>query len=186
MKFNSIEYLNTWATSGRYPAIHDAIVFSSQAIQSRRILDLGCCFGLLGQRLKSVEGFEHVVGVDADLTAIKAAGAAGITIPLCNMSLTEGTLEAFCFLLKEHRVGAVVARRVLPEIFSECVEFALPAFLAIRAAGVEEWLIEGRVESSRSSNYLSSVQKEVDLMKDVYRPISVPVGSSSIFYLKGV
>lgn len=168
MRFNSVEYLQAWASGKRFPAIHDDIASAAEQFMiGNRVLDLCCSYGLLGERLKkTVAGY--AVGIDADGEAIAKAKAAGISIDLYQLKVTPESFTDLVQILQSCRVNAVVARRCLPELFGENLDFGRQFFAELRRVGVKEVLIEGRVKTKNATNALSSIEDEISLASESF------------------
>ncbi|MDC7784791.1 hypothetical protein PQJ75_00800 [Rhodoplanes sp. TEM] len=169
MRFDDPGYLAAWR-AGRYPRIHDAI-FEMAVVYMRgtRVLDLGCSYGLIGDRLVRNGMAEFVVGVDADEAVLAQGRDAGVSGTLYSLRVTEETLPELIELVSSRRLDVLVARRVLPELFGENVQLGRRFAHELRAAGIREVFVEGRVASVRSVNALRSIDEEVDLLSEAYR-----------------
>lgn len=62
----------------------------------------------------------------------------------------------------------MIARRCLPEVFGNDLDFGRAFAARIRAAGVTELVIEGRIKSHRSVNALAGIDDEIALMSGEY------------------
>lgn len=183
MRFNSIEHLQAWQRTGRFPAIHDAIAAAVNSFGcSLGYLDLCCSFGLLGQRLIRENGCD-VVGVDIDADAIAAGQAAGIKAKLIHMPVKPDTLKDLVQICQSNTLGGIVARRALPELFGHDLAFGETFTNAMADAGIKEIFIEGRVATRNATNPLSSIDKEVALLGSRYKQVR-RVGAVSYLVLK--
>ena len=172
MRFNSPEHLETWRTTGRYPAIHDALANVAVAdVRGRRLVDLGCSYGLLGARVVAEAGLEFGLGIDADGAVLAAARAAGVPIELEEMKVTEVTIPRLSDMLEYHRIDVMVARRVLPELFGADLTAGQRFVEMLCQVGIKEVFLEGRVDSPKSVNALRSIAQEVELLAPWFREV---------------
>ena len=184
-KYNSPEYLRGWVAKRLYPDIHSAIFLAATtALKGKRVLDICCSYGLLGQHLKDTGQFEFVCGMDAEEPTVNAAMIKGIEIPLMVMKLTWGTSVAFTQYLAQNRIDTIVARRAFPELFSEDPDFGREMSREFHNVGVKEILIEGRVVSPRTTNALGRLENEVALFSDQYEQQPTPYDLPNIAYLR--
>jgi hypothetical protein len=160
-RFDSQTYLDDWKASGRFPRIHDQIfaVVKAWAPAGVVCLDLCCCTGLLAQRLKDA-GF-GACGVDGDRDALERARAAGVDAPLIPLTIDETTLPTFGPMVAALGVGTVVARRCLPELSGGDPAMVRRIVDVLLDAGVGQLIIEGRVNSARSTHPLACVNDEI-------------------------
>ena len=169
-RFNSPEYLSAWRTKGIWPSIHDAMAdFAAANMRAKFLLDLGCSYGLLGARIGVENGGLACAGVEADEKVIQAAQEAGVPLRFYTLKLTRATLPAFAKILVETRARAIVARRILPELWGEDREGGAEFVDLIADLGVREILVEGRIVSERATNPLRSIDDEVALLSSRYR-----------------
>lgn len=164
MRYDSPDHLATWSATGRFPAIHDAIAqVAAVEMTGRRVLDLGCSYGLLGGRLMSKGLADFALGVDTDLDVMDAGLAAGLPVEYRQIKVDFTTIDALVSLISEHRIDVLVARRIMPELFGDNLPLGVSFGIKLASAGVREVLLEGRVQTSAAVNALSSVDKEVGL-----------------------
>lgn len=170
MRFDSRERLDTWQIGGGFPAIHNDIVTAAIVyVRGRRVLDLGCSYGLLGARLIAAEAAEFVVGVERDAEIVRQARDAGVPITFAVFAVNRSTMPALEALVLVHKLDVLVARRVLPELFGEDLELGRDFARAIAGAGISEMLIEGRVATRNAKNALATVDQEVALLDSSYK-----------------
>ncbi|RTL28020.1 MAG: class I SAM-dependent methyltransferase [Rhodocyclaceae bacterium] len=172
MRYNDDEHLRRFG-SGTFPTIHDDIftMFVSNVL-GQSVLDLGCCFGLLGERIARA-GW-RAVGVDALAWQLDKGRAAGVTIPLFQLKVGENTLADLLRLVAEHAVDTVVARRSLCVILAgkqkheanEPLAAALARGLAER--GVRELVIQGMAPDPRAVAALKSVDDEIAILAPAF------------------
>lgn len=162
-RFDAPEYLQEWQDTGRYPAIHDAIFNMAAATlePGTPVLDLGACTGLLTARLQRA-GYT-VTAAEGNAESYRAGRAAGTwgEAPVWTQYVTPATLDGFASLLAERRVEALIARRVLPEVY-DGMAGDFPAFAdVLRHSPVRTIILEGRKASRRTTHPLGSAEREV-------------------------
>ena len=181
MRFDSPEQLETWVKTGRWPAIHDRIAdFATQHVFGRRLIDLGCSYGLLGARIMAQAGMDAALGIDSDQKAISAAQKAGVPILFKRMQVTGANLDALGDVIAEMHADVLVARRVLPELFGDDLAGGWNFGRVLHEAGIREIVVQGRVDGAGSVNPLRSVRQEVELLSHSYRE---GVGAGPLSYL---
>jgi hypothetical protein len=161
-RFDAPEYLTEWEGTGRFPAIHDAIFNMTAATlpPGARVLDLGACTGLLTARLNRA-GYE-VTAAEGNAESYRAGHAAGTwgEAPVWTQYITPATLDGFASLLQERRIDAIIARRVLPEVYDGMAgDFGAFADV-LRASPVHTIILEGRKASARTTHPLGSAARE--------------------------
>lgn len=172
MRYDAIEHLEAWQANGRFPKIHDAITDMAMAsLRGRRILDLGCSYGLLGTRLRQNGLADVVVGVDASLDVLSDALRAGIPIMARPLRVTRESLPQLLAWVREHKLDAIVARRILPELFGNDLETGRLFGHLVARAGIKEMIIEGRVISPNAKNPLQSIDQEVKMLVESFREV---------------
>jgi trans-aconitate methyltransferase len=172
MRFGSAEHLDAWRAYGAYPRIHDAIfrVIITE-MMGTRVLDLGCCYGLLAQRVLRQAGIKLAIGVDADAKAISAGAAAGIGAELLSLEVNEASLPQLIAMVTRHKIDVLIARRVLPELFGGHPELGRRFATEMRGAGIREVFLEGRVATAKAVNPLSSIEAEVEMLSAGFREV---------------
>ena len=93
-------------------------------------------------------------------------------IRIFRMRVTVETLPEFAKVLQEVKPGALIARRVLPELWGEDRAGGLAFADVLAEEGVSEILIEGRVASERSTNALKGIDEEVELLSTRFREVT--------------
>jgi hypothetical protein len=172
VRFNSPEHLASFRWHGRFPIIHDAIADVVTAhMRGDRLLDLGCGYGLLGQRIAKQLGGCFAIGVEADAAAIGAGQAAGVTIEFAHLKVTKATVPQLLRLVERHKITTLIARRVLPELFGDDLQAGIEFAAGLSLTGVKEIFLEGRVQSISSVNPLRSVAEEVELLDPACREV---------------
>lgn len=183
MRFNSPELLEAWQATGEWPAIHNAM--SEMAITyvtGRRLLDLGCSYGLLGARITAENAMEPGIGVDASSDAIAAGKAARVPLDLKFMRVLPRRSDwlDLMAIIRDNGVDVVIARRVFPELFGEHVDEMSAFGEELRRAGIKELLVQGRVETAQATNRLHSVVQEYRELANSFRDVAV---RGSVAYL---
>lgn len=174
-------YLDQWKTLGVWPAIHAPMAsFAVAHMRAESILDLGCSYGLLGARISHDAGGIPCIGIDADQKVIDAAVAAGVEVTFRCLKVSEATLPDLQAIIAEHQPKALIARRVLPELWGENLPGGGLFAAMLAECGVKEILLEGRVASERATNPLRSIHDEVALLSEQYREV---VRSKALSYL---
>jgi hypothetical protein len=187
MAFDSIELLNMWKDRGTFPKIHDNMAYAAVlTLQGPNVLDLCCSYGLLGRRiLGQVPQVRKMYGIDADFGVIQSSKEAGLThdMEIWHAKIVPGTEDLLYNFVTERQITSIVARRALPELFSEDPAWGKQVIERLWELGVKEWLIEGRVQSKRSTNALAGLIDEVELLSDCYTIEPRPDLPRNIAYL---
>lgn len=171
VRFDALEYLTQYRAgreAGRqvFPAIHyDLFQLIVEEAVGRRALDLCCSTGLLAQRLAE-QAHMYAVGVDADRRALDRARQYGVTVPLREIAIEPGTFDDLVELVLNHRIGVLVARRCMPELFGHDMDAGREFVRAMHRAGISEVFLQGRVETKGAVNRLRSIEHEVALWID--------------------
>jgi hypothetical protein len=169
MRFNSIEYLFAYRKTGIFPAIHKNIAsMALDHVQGRSGLDLCCSHGLLGQQLANRGGYV-MAGIDSDFKAVDLAQIY-VDMPVYQIRVDRNNLDKIRNTLYVRDITFIVARRCLPELFGDDLEWGIDFFAAMREYGVRELVLEGRVKTKNATNALHSLEAEIDLVSDSYTP----------------
>lgn len=160
-RFDSLEHLDRWRATGRFPRIHDGItaLVRSTLPKWAQVADLGSSTGLLTRRLAE-HGYE-VCGVEADARAIALGeeyGTYGEECPVHPFEVTPDTLADLEGLLAG--TDAVVARRVLPELLDNQVTPAMVGEV-LAEAGVRWIVLEGRAPRAGATHKLAHLGAEI-------------------------
>lgn len=168
--FDSDHILQDWKDRGRWPQIHGKIGWcATEYLTTPNVLDLCCAFGLLADRIaKTVPCVKKVVGVDGSLQSIAKAKAAGVPVTIHHMVIFNDTVHQLYDLIKEEQITAIVARRAFPELFDQDHEFGRCFSKSVRNLGVQEILIEGRIDSANAKSTLKTLDAEIALFADDY------------------
>lgn len=170
MRFSDEEYLRAWKEEGNYPKIHDTLytLFAS-TYQSKTVMDLCSCTGLLGQRIKDVNKI-NVVSVEGDPAWIARGNKWGTNVPVLELWILPETLPRFTQFIEDNEVTGICARRCISEIFGNDAkgrhlkspnwEWAETFTKAILNAGIKEIWIEGRANQGRSTHCIPDTATE--------------------------
>ncbi len=182
MRYNSLDHLKGWQESRAFPNIHHPVtsMFCTE-VTGRRVLDLGCCHGLLGARLLERKAADVVIGVDADAAAIAAARAAGVPVAFNHLKVERSTFLNISELITLNRLDVVLARRIIPELFGADLNAGIAFSGLLADAGIKELILEGRASSSKAVNSLSSIDREVALFKGRW---AVKASAGAVRYLQ--
>lgn len=160
--YDDYKYLEEFK-SGNYPKIHDDIFHLACLTPAKNVLDLGCCYGLLSDRLS--KHFSKVVGVEGNKHYCERA----IYDNIINLRIQESSLEQLKTIITDNNVDMVIGRRVLPELYDTGGESLLMKLSNLfYDCNVKYLVIEGRIESKKSVNRLKSIDEEIKIMSDYY------------------
>ncbi len=164
--YNDSKHLKAWTSRRTYPAIHNGIfdAVSSLSRWDGGAIDVCCCYGLIGQRIRHHLG-RPAMGVEGLQWQIDAALAAGIEIPLYRMMIAPDTIDAMGRLIRDFGAVTMVARRCLSEIFYPDQSFASEFGKVVIESGIKEIFLQGRAFSSRSTHPIPHTDAEVALMR---------------------
>lgn len=169
MSFYDKEYVDNYYAKHEFPKIHDDIYSLHEKIKCNNILDLGCCTGLLACRLS--EKYGNVVGVEPNLNYLNNA-IVNDKITYYNLEINHNTLPQFEQILQKHKIDTIYARRVFPEITDTGgTSLVREVGNVLYKNGVENIVMEGRIERKNSQNKLSNLNKEVEALSDNYKPV---------------
>lgn len=169
MRFNSTEYLEKWEKTGQYPKIHNDIAFLfEQYSKGNRVLDLCCSSGLLGERLHRKLGV-HAVGIDGDRIAIEKALKFGVSMQIHHLKIKRQSLKDVVQIIENDRLNTIIARRCVPELFADDIEFGYEFAHQMKNIGIKEIFLEGRAKTKSSNNKLNSLNKEVAVFSEYYK-----------------
>lgn len=170
MRYDSAEHLKAWQADGTFPKIHEAIAnVALTELTGRRVLDLGCSYGLLGARLRKWGVATEAVGIDVDENVIAAAQAAGVPVGFNHLRLERASFPEALAIVKAQHLDVVIARRIMPELFGKDLEAGKLFAHLLARAGVKEMIIEGRINTLSATNPLKSIDQEVEMVSVAYR-----------------
>jgi hypothetical protein len=183
MRFNAPEYINEFSSTGQFPKIHRNIVdMALNHVKGRKGLDLCCSHGLLGQQLMQ-RGNYVMCGIDGDIKAVQLARDHKIQMEILPLAIKKTTLELIITFIKAQNCSFVVARRCLPELFGDDMEFGIEFFHQMREIGITEVMLEGRVATKNAVNPLFSLNAEIDLISQDYTPWQQ---ANNVAYLRAI
>ncbi len=168
MRYNSIEHLVRWESTGKYPIIHNKLYkIIERNLRGESVLDLCCSTGLLGQRISSLLGVK-TVGIDADITAIENARSYGVDVDIQVLKINPINLDPIMEVISNYKITALVARRCMPELFSANILTAHNFSSHLASADVEEIFLQGRVRTKAATNLLPTLDAEIKLFLKEY------------------
>ena len=183
MRFNAPEYINEFTATGQFPKIHRNIVDMAIAhVKGKKGVDLCCSHGLLGQQLMQRGNFQ-MIGVDGDKKAVQLAHENKIWMDVFHLAIKKETMEVLTNLVKSQNCTFLVARRCLPELFGNDMEFGIDFFHQMRQIGITEVMLEGRVATKNAVNPLFSLNAEIDLISQNYTPWQQ---ANNVAYLRAI
>lgn len=170
-RFDSHEWLEAWRKTGRFPHIHDAIfnAFAANVDPGTSVLDIGASTGISTARLQHL-GYTATVA-EANMESIERGreyGTWGDAHIWVNY-ITPATIEGLEGLLKDREVKAILARRVISEVYDgmkgEPAEFAR----VVRESGVQIIVLEGRKISRNTVHPCGTADLEAAVFGDGWR-----------------
>ena len=172
-RFDDDKLLKAFFESGQYPKIHDniCVLVKRTSTGLKRVADIGACHGLLSHRLLTECDKEFVLAVEGNKKYLVNATKHS---DLCyyNKYVLPSNLDELRSTLKEHRINLVVARRVLPEICDAGGVNLVSEFASmLHEVGVEQIILEGRVNVPNPKNRLHTVEHEAIAISDYYAPV---------------
>lgn len=166
MTFDSLKHLENFK-SGIYPAIHTPMLSAIYRLQpAGNILDLACCYGLIGEALLG-KGF-NVIGVEKNTQYIASAKKYGVQMPIHQLDICVNNLDKLQSIIDTNNIKTVIARRCFPELFSHDLDFGMATVKMFYEQGVESLYLQGRVVSKRTINPLGRIEDEVKICADFY------------------
>lgn len=158
--YNDDKYVKQYLTNGKYPKIHDDIaVLIRELPKDSVVLDVGCSTGLLTQRM--VDMGLKCYGIDIDKVAISKANQYCKMMDIANIA----TLEQYVI---DNNINVAVCRRVLPEIMDTGVLFD---FIDVMSRHIEYCVVEGGIESAKSTHKLKNIDEEIKVLSKYYNLI---------------
>ena len=171
MRYNDIGYVEQYKSSGKYPKIYDDIFDISSDLQNENIIDLGCCFGLLGHKLKDRNNL--VIGIEGNKNLIsKAIEKDGVKY--INLKINLENIDKIGAIIRENEIKTVYARRIIPELYDEGgIQLLNSLVLCFYENFVEHIVLEGRKRTSRHTSVLHSIELECDIFKSFYDVVKI-------------
>ncbi len=169
-RFDSELHLQRWRDLGEFPAIHRGIAELALRATQGPMLDLCCSTGLLGQQM--LARGRTCLGVDRSEVALATGQAYGITLPTVTRDIV--TMADWCWLgtlIAQRHIRTVLARRCLPELFTDASmrRYGPNVARLLAEAGVKQLVLEGRRVPSRAVHPLGSADQEALLLVACYR-----------------
>lgn len=170
-RFDSHEWLEAWRKTGRFPHIHDAIfnAFSANVEPGTSVLDIGASTGISTARLQHL-GYKATVA-EANMESIERGREYGTwqDAHIWVNYITPATIEGLEGLLKDRAVEAILARRVISEVYDgmkgEPAEFAR----VVRESGVKIIVLEGRKISRNTVHPCGTADLEAAVFGDGWK-----------------
>ena len=161
MKYDDLQRLEDFE-KGIYPKIHDDIFKLVSETDGHSVLDVGCCYGLLSNRLS--KSFD-VVGIEQNKEYCKKS----VYDKVVNMKISEDTLDDLRDIIKQNHIDIVVCRRVIPEMYTGGGEKLILDFAdVLYECGVQYIVLEGRIKSKKSVHRLKGVDEEIEILNRNY------------------
>lgn len=161
-RFDSPEWITEWKATGRFPHIHDAIynLFAATVEPGTSVLDIGASTGIMTARLQ--HGGYTVTAVEANPESIATGRELGTwqAAPIWTNFITPATLLGLESLLHERKVTAIMARRVISEVFDSMGDQLADFARVIRESGVQVIVLEGRKISRNTVHPCGTADKE--------------------------
>lgn len=158
--YNDDKYVKEYLTNGKYPKIHDDIAVLIRGLPKNSVvLDVGCSTGLLTQRMLDM-GLK-CYGIDIDAEAVSKANQHCKVMDIRSLASVERYII-------DNNINAAVCRRVLPEIMDTGVLFD---FIGVMSRHIEWIIVEGRIESARSTHTLKNIDEEIRALSVYYKLI---------------
>lgn len=160
--YSDLKYINDYKSYGKYPKIHDDISYLVCDTKGNNVIDIGCCYGLLSDRLSKKF---NVIGIEQNTYYCENA----IYKNVINMSITKDTLDKLKNILIDNEIDIVVCRRVVPELY-DCGGNGLIKDIEklFYQCNVKYIILEGRIVSERSVHKLKSINEEIEILSDYY------------------
>lgn len=164
--YNDEKYIRDYLKTGKFPKIHDDIwrEISGTHVCGDSVADIGCCYGLLSVRCAQIA--KHVVGIEANEKYL-AKAIQHPRVDYVPMTITLDTVPDLEKVFEQYKVDTVVMRRVVPELYDtggyELIEELSKMF---KRRDILRIILEGRIESSRSTHPLKNVVEEWKLFED--------------------
>jgi hypothetical protein len=177
MRYDDEEHLKAYTRHNSFPKIHDDLyAMVREHAEGRSFLDLCCCYGLLGERVRQGVAGARVIGVEGNMSSVDKAERYGVKIRIHRLRILPRTLEAFVALVKAHEVSVILARRCLSEIFvadhqtqpKRDHRFAEDFREGVLAPGVREFVIQGRAPTSAATWPIKDVDDEIQMLVPTY------------------
>ena len=159
MGFADDQYIKEYKEQHKYPKIHDEIYSLHKHIDCKNIMDLGCCTGLLTTHLS--ETYPELVGIEPNKNYLKKAPRKD-NITYYNFPIKHETLPLLQQIIRKHHIDTIFGRRVMPEIHNYGGDKLIRELNTLfYRNNIRNIVLEGRIESRRSTHELSNINKEI-------------------------
>ena len=108
-----------------------------------------------------------MAGDEADKKSVEPANLY-ISMPVYHIKVNRENMDKIHNTLYVRDITFIVARRCLPELFGDDLEWGIEFFKSMREYGIRELVLEGRVATKNAVNPLHSLAAELDLVSDSY------------------
>lgn len=163
-RYDDDSYILDYRNFGIYPKIHDDIffLFSENVPRGTFVLDIGGSIGMLSTRLQDA-GYNAVM-----IEPTKAADKCPSDKVFCYYTMIKAaTLPVVDFILKNHKIEYVIARRVISELFlTGGSDLILELEKLFIKNGVKAIILEGRLPTSRATCPIPNTAAEVALFNN--------------------
>lgn len=172
-KFDDLKYLSVFTDTGQYPKIHDdlCVLLRRTSKDLKCVADIGACHGLLSHRLLTQCDKEFVLAVEGNKKYLENA-TKHPDLWYYNKYVLPSNMEDLKATLQRNEIKLVVARRVLPEICDAGgIKLVEDFACMLSEAGVEQIVLEGRVNVKGAKNKLPTVAHEALAVSAHYYPL---------------
>jgi SAM-dependent methyltransferase len=165
-RFSDDKHIKNLLEYGTYPKIHDDIFYLSKFIEADNVLDLGCCTGLLSNRLANI--YENVIGIEANKSFLNKAIKKD-NIFYFNIKINNSTLDKVKDIIHKYNIDTIFARRVFPELYTtggtELLNNLSTLFFTSR---INYIVLEGRKPVKNATNPYNTLDREIEIFKKHY------------------
>lgn len=145
-RFDSPEWIQEWQATGRFPHIHDAIfnAFATNVEPGARVLDIGASTGISTARLQHLGYVATVAEANPESIATGEKYGTWGDAHLWRNYITPETVTDFYKLLHDRNIEAILARRVISEVYDGMKGDPRAFAEAVRRSNVSIIVLEGR------------------------------------------
>lgn len=170
-RFDSHEWLENWQKTGRFPHIHDAIfnAFAANVDPGTSVLDIGASTGISTARLQHL-GY-RATAVEANMESISRGREYGTwqEAPIWTNFITPATIPGLEVLLQERGIEAILARRVISEVYDGMKGAPEEFARVVRESGVKIVVLEGRKISRNTVHPCGTADLEAAVFGEGWR-----------------
>lgn len=170
-RFDSHEWLENWQKTGRFPHIHDAIfnAFAANVDPGTSVLDIGASTGISTARLQHL-GY-RATAVEANMESISRGREYGTwqEAPIWTNFITPATILGLEDLLRERGIEAILARRVISEVYDGMKGAPEEFARVVRESGVKIVVLEGRKISRNTVHPCGTADLEAAVFGEGWR-----------------